>query len=337
MKQHLLFGLLVVTFPVWGQNTNCSGATQVCNDVAFSGNSSGAGTQELNASNQGCLGVEHQSSWYYFQPVTSGTVALNITTSVDYDFAIWATGNCNSLGTPVRCSYSSLSGNTGLVGSYYGQTSAFGCGFLGLFPCYGTVTVSDNTEGAGGDAWVAPLNVVAGQTYIMLIDNFTANSTAFTLDWTFSNGATLNCTPIPLPVQLLQLMAEYNEKEHCNKVEWQTQMQRYNDHFTLERSTDGENWSVINEQKGEQLSDELKTYTYKDFQLEDGNINYYRLSQTDINGDVQTYPLISVDNRSARERAVKAFNAMGQEIPIDSRGLVILVYADGTTERVFRE
>lgn len=336
MKQLLLFGLLGIGFSGVGQTTNCSGATQVCNDVSFSGNSSGAGTQELNASNQGCLGVEHQSSWYYFQPVTSGTVALTITTSVDYDFAIWATGNCNSLGTPVRCSYSANSGNTGLIGSYYGQTSSFGCGFLGLFPCYGTVTVSDNTEGAGGDAWVAPLNVVAGQTYIMLIDNFTANSTAFTLDWTFSNGATLNCTPIPLPVQLLAMMAEYQENAHYNKVQWQTQMERYNDHFTLERSIDAEHWTVINEQAGEDLSDELKTYSYKDYDFADGWVNYYRLSQTDINGDVQTYPVMTVDNRSARDKAVKAFNAMGQEIPIDSKGLVILLYADGTTEKVFR-
>jgi len=192
MRQLLLLGLIPLWGSVFGQNNNCTSAVQVCNDVTFSGNSSGSGsTQELNSSNRGCLTVEHQSSWYYFAPVTSGTVALTIQTSVDYDFAIWATGNCAGLGTPVRCSYSQYFGNTGLA-----STNSSGA------------AVTDDSEGVGGDRWVRPLNVTAGQTYIMLIDNFTANSTPFTLDWTFYNGATLNCNPSAMPVELLNFKAQ---------------------------------------------------------------------------------------------------------------------------------
>jgi hypothetical protein len=145
-------------------NVDCSSPTQVCNDASFTGNSNGAGTQELNAGNQGCMSTEHQSSWYIFNVVSSGTLALNITTAVDYDFAIWGPNvSCGALGAPVRCSWAAGGGNTGLGNG-----------------------ASDVTEGAGGDRWVQTLNVTAGQTYIMLIDNFTANSTSFTLDWTMT-------------------------------------------------------------------------------------------------------------------------------------------------------
>lgn len=336
MKALLFFSIVCASVNGFAQNNNCSGATQVCNDVSFVGNSSGAGTQELTSSNQGCLGVEHQSSWYYFQPVTSGTVALAITTSVDYDFAIWATGNCNSLGTPVRCSYSSIAGNTGMISSIYGQTSSFGCGFLGLFPCYGTTTVTDFTEGAGGNAWVAPLNVVAGQTYIMLIDNFTANSSSFTLDWTFSAGATLNCTPIVLPIELTDFMASYDASKNSNKVYWETVSERLNDHFTLERSTDGSNWQIINQQAGAEISTTPLSYTYEDATFEQGAINYYRLSQTDYDGTLETFDVIAVNNSQSDKRIVKVFNTMGQEVPLETKGLVILQYEDGTMRRMYR-
>src|SRR4051812_12170084 len=129
MKKYFLIGLLMPGVGnLLAQNNNCATATQVCNNTAFSGNSAGPGVQELPNNNtiDGCLTIEHQSSWYYFQPVTSGTVGLVIQTAVDYDFAIW-TGGCANLGSPVRCSYASTAGNTGLAATYYGQTSAVGC------------------------------------------------------------------------------------------------------------------------------------------------------------------------------------------------------------------
>jgi len=322
---------------LYAQNINCSGATQVCSDVTFSGNNTGAGTQELNGSNQGCLYTEHQSSWYFFQPISSGTVALTIQTSVDYDFAIWATGNCNSLGAPIRCSYSANSGNTGLASSYYGQTSSFGCGFLGLFACYGNVNVTDVSETASGDAWVMPLNVVAGQTYIMLIDNFTANSTPFTLDWTLTNGAVLDCTPIILSAEVVEFIATYRDTERRNAIEWKTASERYNDYFTLERSSDALNWVTVNQQDGSENSTTPLDYIYNDLEFESGKTNYYRLSQTDMDGKKTYFDIVSVDNHNVARRIKNVFNTMGQEVPLDSKGLLLLLYDDGTTEKIHRQ
>jgi hypothetical protein len=316
----LIGGILTAAALGYGQNNNCSSATQICNDANFSGNSGGFGVQELPNNNtiDGCLTIEHQSSWYYFQPVTSGTIALTIQTSVDYDFAIWQSGNCNSLGSPVRCSYAATTGNTGLA-----ATNSSG------------QTVNDVSEGTGGDRWVMPLNVTAGQVYIMLIDNFTANSTPFTLDWTFTNGATLNCAP--LGVSLVDFTAEYRPAENANILSWRTVAERFNDHFTVERSTQGSSWQVIHLEPGAQQSDQVLHYSYADGGFEAGKINYYRLSQTDSDGTQTVFPIITVDNRQSEKTIVKVCNTMGQEVSPDTKGIVILLYEDGTTRRVFRD
>lgn len=334
MKQLLLPLSFLMTFGAVAQNTGCSTATQVCNDLSVSGNSSGFGSaQELSSANQGCLGTEHQSSWYYFQPATSGTLALTITTAVDYDFAIWASGNCNALGAPVRCSFASQIGNTGLAATSPGTST--GCGFLGLFPCAGAAT-TDVTESASGNGWVMPLNVVAGQTYILLIDNFTANSTPFTLDWTLTNGATLNCSPVVLPLELVEWMAHYDRKSNANELYWKTATERYNDHFTVEHSIDAIHWETINEQPGQENTVLPTEYAFEDLQFVPGKTNYYRLSQTDYDGTVKIFDVIAVDNERSIRTVVKVYNTLGQEIPMDTPGLVILQYDDGTTTRVLR-
>jgi hypothetical protein len=316
----LVGGVLAAAALGYGQNNNCSSAVQICNDANFSGNSGGFGVQELPNNNtiDGCLTIEHQSSWYYFQPVTSGTVALTIQTSVDYDFAIWQSGSCSNLGSPVRCSYSATAGNTGLA-----ATNSSGA------------TVTDVSEGTGGDRWVMPLNVTAGQVYIMLIDNFTANSTPFTLDWTFTNGATLNCAP--LGVSLIDFTAEYLSAENANVLSWHTAGERFNDHFTIERSVQESSWQVIHLEPGSQQSDEVLHYSYADGSFEAGKINYYRLSQTDSDGTQTVFQVVAVDNRQAQKTIVKVYNTLGQEVPRDAKGMVIVVYEDGTTWRVFRD
>ena len=77
---------------------DCAGGVTVCNDQSFSGNSSGVGsTQELNGTNSGCLSVEHQSSWYFFEANTAGTLEFTISPqngTDDYDFAVWGPYPC---------------------------------------------------------------------------------------------------------------------------------------------------------------------------------------------------------------------------------------------------
>lgn len=255
---------------------NCNGATTVCSDQAFSGNSSGSGSiVDLNSSNDGCLAGENQSSWYYFSPATSGVIELNITPANgtdDYDFAIWgplATIACPPVGAPLRCSYSAVQGTTGLrIGS------------------------GDVTEGALGDSFVNQINALAGEKYILVVDNFSESNQPFTLDWTLSSGATLGCTP--LPIELLSFTGKNDGKR--NIIEWTTSTEINNDHFNLERSIDGKNFESFANINGAGNSTSTINYIMQDNHPYNG-LTYYRLKQTDFNGNYSYSKVISIESK----------------------------------------
>lgn len=289
---------------------DCPTATQVCSNASFSGNSSGFGTQELNAGNRGCLSVEHQSSWYVITIATSGTLQMTIvpTGADDYDFAVWGPAStCPPTAVPIRCSWASGNGNTGI----------------------NSVTNApqvDNSEGAGGNRWVQDMNVLAGEVYIVLIDNFTASATPFNLNW--GGTATISC--IPLPIELLSFYG-YNKSSY-NLLTWETATETNNDYFTLERSIDGINWDVVTIVDGSGNSSFILSYRYKDYDFKTG-VNYYRLSQTDYNGHREFFNIIALENKLTENKILKVTNIMGQEVPLDFEGLRIIYYSDGTTTK----
>lgn len=269
--------------------TNCTGAIGVCNDASFAGNSSGFGTQELNASNQGCLSTfEHQTTWFAFSPALTGTIQLTINPvagAVDYDFAIWGpyppgTG-CPVTSTPLRCSYSSATTPTGLL------TGA-----------------GDNTEGAGGDAWVNSIVVTAGDIgmiYYLVVDNFTANTTAFTLDWGLSPNNMLDCTP-PLPVELAIFNAE--PEGEWNKVYWNTLTETNCSHFIIDRSSDGINYEYLGRRDGHGNTNNPQSYYLYD--PKPAAVTYYKIRQVDFNGHETSYGPVVVVNSDVSKFSVQS-------------------------------
>ncbi|MGV3631511.1 MAG: hypothetical protein ACO1O6_09895 [Bacteroidota bacterium] len=302
--------------------SECWGGTQICNDQTFSGNNAGLGDyQELNASNAGCLtnlfgSTEHQSSWYYFVPVTNGSINFTIETGVDYDFAIWtgAGVNCGSLGLPARCSYAADPGFTGLGNS-----------------------ASDNSEDADGDRYVAPLNVNAGQYYIMLIDNFTADNTPFTINFSFSTPNLLNCNPIPLPVTLYSFEGRYHTGK--NILSWIALNETENAFYTVERSSDNLHWEFVTQVESSTPDSKINMkYEISDENFERNKLNYYRLSQTDTDGKKTIFEdhVVLIDNTKNAGILVKTVNLLGQEIEAGFKGWAIEIYTDGSTQKVFR-
>lgn len=291
-----------------GGNQDCSNSIQLCSDQSFGGNSSGDGNTDLDATNEGCA-TENQSSWYFFSPVTAGTLAFTIQTTVDYDFAIWGPFNANTCPiatAPVRCSFAAEYGTTGL-----------------------NTIAADVSEDASGDRWVSPLVVPAsaiGKYYIMLIDNFWATSDPFTIDFNMTNGLTLNCTP--LPIDLVSFLGYTKDK--ANYLKWITSGERENDYFIIEKSRDGENWYQFSIVDGNGTTSEESKYTFVDDEPE-AIQNYYRLSQVDFNGVKKTYNTVVVDNASEKGQLVSRVNALGQAVPDSYRGLVFELYSDGTT------
>jgi hypothetical protein len=65
------------------------------------------------------------------------------------------------------------------------------------------------------------------------------------------------------------------------------------------------------------------------------SINYYKLHQVDYNGETTVYGPIAINNITSTE-IVKVLNILGQEVPFDTKGLVLEVYADGSSSKVYR-
>ncbi|MBL0294793.1 MAG: hypothetical protein IPQ04_11190 [Saprospiraceae bacterium] len=147
-------------------STDCISATPICADGTFPGNASGEGFEEFMCAgsngtlNGGCLtspvanpqsGGEHNSRWYRFVPLSSGTLTIDIAPSAnrdDYDFALWQSNNCSNLGSPLRCNYCDGNGATGI-------------GPAGTQPSVGV---------AGCNNFSSTLNVTAGLTYYLLVN-----------------------------------------------------------------------------------------------------------------------------------------------------------------------
>jgi hypothetical protein len=255
---------------------DCPGAVSICADTQFGGNSSGSGiSEDLNATNQGCLASgENQSSWYVFQPLTTGTISftINPTPIVDYDFAIWgpmATPICPPNTLPLRCSFSALQAPTGL----------------------GNAAV-DLTEGAGGNAWVAPITVGAADLnkyYIMCLDNFSSTTTPFVFDWSLS-GVILNCG-ILLPVELNSFDGQALPLH--NVLHWNTASEMNNEKFEILSSTDAIHFDKIGEVSGHGTSAVAQHYSFID-QVPKALTTYYQLNQIDYNGASERSDIIVV-------------------------------------------
>ncbi len=257
--------------PSGTDNNDCQTLTALCAGTALPGNSSGPGLVS-----DGCVfgqcpaGGENFSNWYTFQAQTTGTLNITITPTTpsdDYDFAIYGPNvTCSTLGNPVRCSDAATTGATGMGGDV------------------------DLTEPAAGNGQLATMNVVAGQQYIMVVDEWTATGSGYTL--TFGGTASLDC--VVLPVELAEFNAEYVPSEDIVDIFWRTESERDNDRFEVERSTDGINWEIIHVVKG------AGTTTYEtQYYVADPNpflgVNYYRLNQWDTDGNGKYSEVIAVN------------------------------------------
>ncbi|MBK6755482.1 MAG: T9SS type A sorting domain-containing protein [Flavobacteriales bacterium] len=274
--------------------------------MAFSNNTTNTGNiVDINAANSGCLDiVEFQGTWYVFSPSASGDLGLTIAPlgPDDYDWAIWGpyppgstpNGICPPAGPPIRCAASSGPATFNSTGSY-----ATGMGD----PTYSPPQFASTAISYGLPAtlnicplvlpqycgWVPGMQVTVGEVYLLYISNWSQSSIGFELDWNLQNGASLDCTV--LPVELLSLQA-YAVTGGVN-VDWTTATEIDNDRFEIERALDGEHFEHIGTMPGAGNSLQTLYYTFLDPHPHHG-INYYRLRQVDHNGDHAYSPVRTV-------------------------------------------
>lgn len=264
-------------------STNCPGecGTWICSDGLYPTENQGSSSvEEITYQSGGCwLGSgEISTSWFYFTVLTTGTIEITFDgpNGQDYDFSVYGPSTngvppcpSNTGDSPIRCSYSAAANPVGLGNG-----------------------ATDFYEDAGGDGWVAPINGIAGETYVLAFNIFQNGNPQPIIDATFSGTGTLDCTPVFLPITL-QSVDGMNQGSK-NLITWITNSEHNNNFFTVERSRDVENWTEVGHLPGAGNSQMSLMYSMTDYEFYTP-ITYYRLKQTDYNGEVSYSEVISVN------------------------------------------
>ena len=213
--------------------------------------------------------------------------------------------------------------NLGIAGEIYNVQSSLLSDWITITEGSPTGTVV--TYGSGPISFTAPSN----NTYYIHV-----NTNGYC-------GDDLNCRDITisknvsLPIELI--FFDGVENGGINLLYWATSSEKDNDYFTLERSVDGENWETVSNVEAAGNSQQELNYSYIDEKFKRGEINYYRLHQTDYNGEKEYFNVVSIDNSLNQKKIIKIINMMGQEVnDFSSNGIYMIIYGDGTMKKVYK-
>ena len=118
---------------------------------------------------------------------------------------------------------------------------------------------------------------------------------------TFSGSACVNCMSV-LPVELTAFQVASEGKAVA--CEWWTETELNNDYFTIERSLDGIHFEPIAYMNGAGNSNEPLRYKIYDYDPYLDVVSYYRLSQTDFNGQTRLHDIRSIKPKSTNELTI---------------------------------
>ncbi|SCX79852.1 T9SS type B sorting domain-containing protein [Flavobacterium caeni] len=185
--------LFLLFAPFARAQNDCTDAIVVCGNTGFQGLTvSGIGNQEIDFLNT-CGSQENNSIWLKLPVATTGTLAFTLTPGTmdleeDFDFFIFGPNvTCDDLGMAIRCSTT----NPLMAGQFDNLTGM-------------NSAETDTSEGPGelGNSFVQALDVVAGETYFIVVDRPIGNAN-FSIQW--DGSATFEMQPnIAAPPNNLQ-------------------------------------------------------------------------------------------------------------------------------------
>ncbi|WP_405410192.1 T9SS type B sorting domain-containing protein [Maribacter sp. Asnod1-A12] len=163
-------------------SADCANAVPICYNTPVNGGTNGYGVDDFNgATISGCITqgsgtIETNSAWYTFKIGEVGQLGFNIgfDSNEDWDFALYKTNDCSTLGEPIRCNYFDNSDDSSFIG-------------VGEDPT--------GIENIQYDDW---LDVEPGEEYLLMINNFSNNNSGFSIQFSgnifveFPNSA-LDC------------------------------------------------------------------------------------------------------------------------------------------------
>ena len=213
LSRKIIFGLIFIVSQtlVYGQQ-DCFDAIYLCTTTYTQNNSfAGVGTVQEVTQGATCLGNgEANSVWYRFTVNTSGTLTFQLApfnANDDYDFALFdltndsCSGIANGTNTPISCNYSSTTGATGLSNGGSG-----------------------NQNSSSGPNQNAQINVQQGNTYALMISNFTASQSGYSLSFGGSASMSDNQAALPDSISLNgicnpnQVFLFFDDEFDCSSV-----------------------------------------------------------------------------------------------------------------------
>lgn len=151
-----------------------------------------------------------------------------------------------------------------------------------------------------------------GQNGVLAVDGIMTVGGDLTGEATLSGSGTVSVSGVVastvvdtntvLPIELTYF--DVNNNNDKINITWQTASEQNNDYFTIERSEDGMNFYTIETINGAGNSTVSLTYTTIDYNPLNGT-NYYRLKQTDYNGEYSYSNIQSVNINSYSIQEIK--------------------------------
>lgn len=176
-----------------------------------------------------------------------------------------------------------------------------------LIPAYQTSTIGTQYWLSGG--WLPNNAVLGGGTGVTAgVGTVTANGLTIAASYT---PWVLSSQLAPLPVEWLETNGTCSNGNAL--IRWSTATELNNAFFTIEKSTDGSAWVPAGTVSGAGNSVMISNYQFSDpAQL--GTTTYYRIRQTDYNGQSSVSAIITVHPCGAGNDVVDAFSGNGNVV-----------------------
>jgi hypothetical protein len=108
-------------------------------------------------------------------------------------------------------------------------------------------------------------------------------------------------------------------QDNAVRTLWTTETEYNNDYFTVERSADGAAWTAIGQVEAAGNSTQRTDYSFTDESPLSG-ISYYRIRQTDNNGDVSYSDIASVNAPNALKDVTVYPNPTESQVRVSGLG-----------------
>jgi hypothetical protein len=311
-----------------GANTNdvyiygikTSGA---CSHVIYHNTIKISGSESSSIYDDAALSISNSSGTV----LVRNNIAQNIRTATNQEhYAIEFTNS----GTTLTENFNYYEGSTASKLNKHGATEV-------TFAAWNTLTgavnnrnstISISSQGVVAAATVSDVRTTGTNLSATVSDDYDGNLRA-TTPWMGAFESS-----VALPISLITFKVE--KENDKNVISWQTSSEKHNDYFTIEHTYDGEIFETIGEINGAGTSYELLDYKHYHYDFSN-TLNYYRLKQTDFDGEFTFSDLISVDNRNIipqEKYIVNRYNLSGQEVNEFYHGLIIVLYSDGSSEKI---